>query len=56
MKGHGITLLGMHVCYLPESIRYASVCSLQSAGEAQSVPAGYQTDTRHSRVGLRDTG
>jgi ABC-type molybdate transport system substrate-binding protein len=32
------------------------VYSLQPAGEAQSVPAGYQTDTRHSRAGLWDTG
>jgi hypothetical protein len=43
-------------CCLPWPVRHASVYSLQSAGEAQSVPAGYQTDTRHSRAGLWDTG
>jgi hypothetical protein len=32
------------------------VCSLQSAGEAHSGPPGYQTDTRHSRAGLWETG
>jgi hypothetical protein len=46
----------MHFCRLHQSVRYASVYSLQPAGEAQSVPAGYQTGTRHSRVGLWDTG
>jgi hypothetical protein len=46
----------MHVCWVLEPVRYASVCSLQSAGETQSGPPGYQTDTRHSRAGLWDTG
>jgi hypothetical protein len=46
----------MHICWVLDSVRYASVCSLQSAGEAHSGPPGYQTDTRHSRAGLWDTG
>jgi hypothetical protein len=45
-----------HSLCFTKSVGYASVCSLQSAGEAQSGPAGYQTDTRHSRAGLWDTG
>jgi hypothetical protein len=52
--GHCFPLHRMHVCWVHKSVRYASVCSLQSAGETQSGPAGYQTDTRHSRVGLSD--
>jgi len=31
---------------MPKSVRYASVCSLQSAGEPHSGAAGYQT--RHT--------
>jgi hypothetical protein len=46
----------MRICWLPKPVRYASVYSLQPTGEAQSVPAGYQTDTRHSTEGLWDTG
>jgi hypothetical protein len=46
----------MYVCWVDEPVRYASVHSLQPAGEAPSVPAGYQTDTRHSRGELWDTG
>jgi hypothetical protein len=54
--GHFFRLRRKHVRRVPLSIHYASVYSLQSAGQAQSVPAGYQTDTRHSRAGLWDTG
>jgi hypothetical protein len=37
--------------WLLKSLRYASMCSLQSAGEAQSGAVGYQNDTRHIRPG-----
>jgi hypothetical protein len=42
----------MYTLCLSKSVRYISVCSLQSAGEAQSGHTGYQTDTRHIRTGL----
>jgi hypothetical protein len=43
----------MLICWLPESVRYASVCRLKSAGETQTGPVGYQTDTRHIRAAFR---
>jgi hypothetical protein len=50
--GHCFTLQRRHFRRLHQPVRYASVYSLQPAGEGQSVPAGYQTDTG----GLWDTG
>ena len=43
----------MPIRWPPQSVHYASVCRLQSAGEAQTGPVGYQTDTRHIRASLR---
>jgi len=45
-----------HIRYtycLPKPVRYAGLCSLQSARKAQTGRAGYQTDTRHIRAVLR---
>jgi len=46
----------MHEFWLHMPVRYASVRRLQSAGEAQIGPIGYQTDTRHIRAALRGCG
>jgi hypothetical protein len=54
--GNCINIPYFHTCRLPEPLRYASMYSLQPTGETQSVPAGYQTGTRHNRAGLWDTG
>jgi hypothetical protein len=40
----------MQLFWLPQPVRFASVCSLQSVGEIQSGAAGYQTDIRHTRT------
>jgi len=37
----------MLIFWLSKPVRYAKVCSVQSAGEAQSGAAEDQTDTRH---------
>jgi hypothetical protein len=50
--GHCIPLRIVFIFRTPKSVRYVSICSLQSAGEAQSGHTGYQTDTRHIRTGL----
>jgi len=52
LTGHGNNLYRMPTCWLPEFVRYASVRRLQSVGEAQTGPAGYQTDTGFIRAGL----
>ena len=51
--GHCITLRREHSIWFPKPVRYASVCSLQSAGEAQSGAAGHPTDTRLIRSDLQ---
>ena len=43
----------MLIFWLPKPVRYASVCSLQSAGEAQGGADGCQTDTWHIGAELR---
>jgi len=47
--GHYINFRNNYSVWLSKSVRYTSDCCLQSAGEAQSSVAGYQTDTRHYR-------
>jgi hypothetical protein len=54
--GYDNDLHVMHLFWLPKSVRYASVCSLQSAGEAQSGVAGYQSHTRRIRAELLGCG
>ena len=51
--GYDNSLHIMLIFWLPKSVRYASACSLQSAGETQSGTAGYQTFTRHIRAELQ---
>ena len=50
--GHGNNLNDNLILWLSKPVRYASVCRLQSAGEAQNCPVGYQTDTCHITAGL----
>ena len=52
--GHCITLRHEHIIWFPKPVRYASVCSLQSAGKARSGAAGHPTDTRLIRSDLQD--
>jgi hypothetical protein len=42
----------MYIFCLSNLVRNVSMCSLQSAGEAQGGHTAYQTDTRHIRSGL----
>ena len=51
---NGLRILLIFWLHMP--VRYAGVCSLQSAGEAQSGAAGCQTDTRHIRAELQKRG
>lgn len=53
MKGLCSNSHRLCVWWLYKSVRYVGVCRLQSAAEAQTGPAGYQTDTCHVRAGLR---
>jgi len=50
--GHGNNFHGKHILWLSKSVRYASVCRRQSAGEAQGGPFRHQTDTRHIAGGM----
>jgi hypothetical protein len=54
LPGYYFRLLCKPFGHVPGYIRHVSFHSLQSVGEAESVPAGYQTDTRHSRAGPWD--
>ena len=50
--GHGNNLLRKPIFWLSQPVRYASVCRLQSAGEAQVGAVRHQTDTWHIPAGL----
>jgi hypothetical protein len=50
--GHYINRHNQPVFCLSKSVRNASVCRWQSAGEAQSDTCGHQTDTWHITAGL----
>jgi hypothetical protein len=50
--GHCIILRITYRVWLPQPVRDVGVRRLQSAGEAESGAAGYQTDTRHYRPRL----
>jgi hypothetical protein len=54
-KGRGISFVCKHLRRFLQSVRYATVCHLQSDGEAQNGTAGYHTDTRHTRAELGGT-
>ena len=51
--GNSINFRSDYNIRLPQSVRYASVCTVQSAGEAQSSAAGYQAGTCQNRPLLR---
>jgi hypothetical protein len=51
--GHCITLRHKHSIWFHKSVRYAGLCSLQSAGEAQRGTAGNTTDPRLIRSELQ---
>jgi len=42
-KVRGISCVRKHMPRFPQCVRYATVCNLQLAGQAQSGTAGYQT-------------
>ena len=52
LEGFRIVLHLLNIWWFPEPVWYAGVCRLQSAGEAQTGPVGYQTDTSHIRASL----
>jgi len=52
LTGHGNNLLSKYIFWLSKPLRYASVCRLQSAGEAQGGAVRHQTDTWHITAGL----
>jgi hypothetical protein len=41
--GRGISYVRNHLPRFPQSVRYATVCNRQLAGQAQSGSTGYQT-------------
>jgi hypothetical protein len=51
--GHNSTFRSRYISWLLKRVPYVGVRRLQSAGEAQTGPVGYQTDTRHIRAALR---
>ena len=53
LAGHCSTFRSRYICGLHKRVPYVGVRRLQSAGEAQTGPVGYQTDKRHIRAALR---
>jgi hypothetical protein len=51
--GHSSTFHSRYIFWLHKHVHYVGVRRLQSAGEAQTGLAEYQTDTLHNRAEMR---
>lgn len=52
LEGYRIVFHLLNIWWLPGPVWYVGVRRLQSAGEAQTDPVGYQTDRCHIRAAL----